>query len=197
MAKIKLVLLGIGIALVLVFFIGYGIDTFYKSPKWENFCNITKDYSMLNTQESCEMENGRWMPYAAPEKPLSTTDQLSCTKQSESEGTVILSCIKPAEEIPRGYCDAEFNCAQEFRDVDSMYNRNVFILCMIFGLAAVIAGTYLKLLSVSAGIMGGGFLAMFYGSMRYWSEMNEYFRFSILAIVLAVLIWVGYKKFKK
>ena len=39
MSKIKIVILGIGIALLSAFVIGFGVETFYKSPQYEDFCN--------------------------------------------------------------------------------------------------------------------------------------------------------------
>jgi len=38
---------------------------------------------------------------------------------------------------------------------------------------------------------------MIYAAMRFWRNLDEYLRFTILVITLVVLIWIGYKKFKK
>lgn len=200
MAKIKLVILGIGITIVLAFFFGYGIDTFYKNPEYEDFCG-EKEFEAYDTKEECEANNGKWTGYAderpIPVKPVEI-NQYTCTKISENkDGTVNFNCETKSEERYLGHCDVDYYCREEYNDVRQVYNRNVFVIAVILGLIAVVVGTYLNLTSVSAGIMGGGILTIIYGSLRYWADMNEYFRFSILAIALAVLIWIGYKKFKK
>ncbi len=198
MAKIKIVILGIGIAIVLAFFIGYGIDTFYKNPKYEDFCG-ERGFKTYDNQKECEDKGGKWTQFeerAIPIKPVEIS-QYSCTKSFEKEdGTFDFNCQLTTEK-DTGHCEIDFYCREEYNNARDVYNRNVFVISIILGLIAIIAGTYLNLTSVSAGIMGGGVLAIIYGSLRYWADMNEYFRFTILAIALGVLVWIGYKKFKK
>jgi len=56
--KMKETILGIVIAILLVLTIGYGINTFYESPKYENFCpNVYDKYDKV----SCEEIGGVWM----------------------------------------------------------------------------------------------------------------------------------------
>lgn len=89
------------------------------------------------------------------------------------------------------------DCWDEYDLVREPYERNVFIITLIIGLiAVVIGGLFMKVESVSSGIMAGGVLTLIYGTMRYWGDMHKYLRFTILTIVLIVLIWIGYKKFK-
>jgi uncharacterized membrane protein len=70
-------------------------------------------------------------------------------------------------------------------------------MCIVLGIMALVIGAFLKLTSVGSGIMGGGVLTIIYGTIRYWGNMPDYGRFTILGIALAILIWIGYKKFKK
>ena len=70
------------------------------------------------------------------------------------------------------------------------------ITCFLM-LAVLIGGVVLKLESVSTGIMGGGALIIIYGILRYWGDASDALRFIILGIVLAVLVWIGYKKLEK
>jgi len=198
MSKIKIVILGIGIALVLAFVIGFGVDTFYKSPEYEDFCGEFRERRLVNTKEECEANNGKWTEFESA-KPLSLMrNELLCTKTSEENGELSLNCrTKETVEGPTGSCDPDFYCREEFDEAEKPYARNAFIIIIALGLIAVIAGSYLKLTSVSAGIMGGGVLVMIYAAMRFWRNLDEYLRFTILVITLGVLIWIGYKKFKK
>jgi len=195
MSKVKIVLLSISIAIVLAFFIGYGISTFYKEPQYEDFCG-EKEFKLYSDKETCEANDGKWMEFEGKPIPIAN-DQFLCTKISEKDNSYTLNCEKSEIERESGNCNSDFYCREEFDDVRKKYNRNVFIISVILGVASIILGIYLNLTSVSSGLMGGGVLTFIYGSLRYWGDMGEYLRFSILAISLAILIWLAYKKIKK
>src|SRR3989344_784097 len=172
-SRLKRTILGISIAIILALFIGYGINTFYKPPKYEDFCKEQIRKQIITSEEGCIAVGGQWSVY--PEKIISENK------------TVI-----------QGFCDPNYTCNKEYTSVREIYNRNVFIISVIAGLICVIVGgIVLKLESVSSGIMGGGVLSIIYGTVRYWGELADAGRFTILGIVLAVLIWIGYRKFKK
>ena len=172
-SKLKRTILGISIAIILALFVGYGINTFYKPPKYEDFCNESIRVKIISTEEECLSVGGQWNVH--PETPIGED--------------------KP---IIKGFCNPNFTCEKEYRDVSEIYNRNVFIIAVIAGLISVIlGGIILKLESVSSGVMGGGVLLIIYGTIRYWGDLADVGRFIILGLVLAVLIWIGYKKFKK
>jgi len=176
-SKPKQVVLAIAIALVLVFFVGYGISVFYEEPEFEDFCGEEPKISVENilNESSCLGQGGQWTPWGASEVEI------------------------PREVIPKGegHCDMFFECRQEYDDSRDVYNRNVFIIALILGLAIVVTGITLKLESVSIGIMGGGALLILYGTIRYWGELGKYIRLVILGLVLVALIYLGYKKFGK
>ena len=142
------------------------------------------------------MDSGRWKVV----NPLSihhSPNQLLCTKLSEKDNAVTLNCQSQEQLENQGYCDLYYYCSQEFNKVNEKYNRNVFIIATGIGIIALIVGIALNIVSVSAGLMGGGILAIIYGTVRYWSDLPDYGRFIILGIALAVLIWIGYKKLNK
>jgi uncharacterized membrane protein YkgB len=172
-SKLKRTILGISIAIILVLFIGYGINTFYKPPKYEDFCEEGITRKIISTEEECLAVGGQWN--VQPETPVGEN-----------------------EPIIKGFCNPDYTCNKEFRSENEIYNRNVFIVAVILGLISVIlGGIILKLESVSSGIMGGGVLTIIYGTVRYWGDLADVGRFIILGIVLGVLIWIGYKKFRK
>ena len=78
----------------------------------------------------------------------------------------------------------------------SFYNRNVFIVLVITGTASLLMGLFMGVSSVASGFLFGGILNLFIGIVRYWSDMDEYIRFILLGVVLALLIWIGYKKLR-
>lgn len=197
MGKIKVVILGIGIALVLAFVIGFGVETFYKSPEYEDFCSYDRNPKIIETEESCLAQDGEWTAYEDLDSVKLKNNEFICTKISDDGEEVSLTCRDSPSEQPSGYCDLYSRCQKEYQEAEEPYARNSFIIIIILGLSAVIIGAYLKLQSVSAGIMGGGVLVMLYAAIRFWRNLDEYLRFTILVITLAVLIWIGYKKFKK
>ncbi len=202
MPKFKHVLLAIAIALVFVFFVGFGIATFYKVPKYENFCP-QGEFKEVLSQEKCEAEKGKWVSYEGYNRgvPKPAVDiggnQFLCTKLSDIGKNVTLNCETLQQIQQAGYCDLYFYCSQDFQKVNEHYNRNVFIIASGIGIIALIVGFALGMASVSAGFMGGGVLTILYGTIRYWSDLPDYGRFVILGIVLAILIWLGYKRIKK
>jgi hypothetical protein len=62
---------------------------------------------------------------------------------------------------------------------------------------SIILGFFLTAVSaVSSGLLFGGLISIFIGNIRYWSSMNEYLRIVVLAVALAALIWIGYRRLK-
>jgi hypothetical protein len=165
--SVKKVLLAIAIAIILAFFIGYGVVTFYdescsqdnyvRYPEKINYtlCNDI-EYNYNQQQSECYRQGGN---------PVYETDENGCRIMTDCD-----------------MCRAH-------------YEKTVFIINVILGISCVIlGGAVLRLPSVSSGIMGGGILVLIYSTVRYWGLLQDYLRVVILGIVLAVLIWMGYKK---
>jgi hypothetical protein len=202
-SKIKETILGVSIAIIFVLFVGFGIQVFYPYPKYENYCQ-EKEFINYDNEKNCADNSGKWNPtnYRKPVSVDIVDGQLICTKIDsdikDNESELTLNYIKKNENFAEGYCDLFYYCAQKHRDDLNVYNRNVFIISGIIGILTIILGlVVLKLVSVSAGLFGGGVLTLIYGTVRYWSELADWARFIILGIALAVLIYLGYKKFNK
>jgi hypothetical protein len=56
--NMKRSIISIAIALVLAFFVGYGIEVFDPSPRNEDFC--PRNLYEINNQEECEESSGYW-----------------------------------------------------------------------------------------------------------------------------------------
>ena len=180
--KLKKTILGIAIALVLVFFWGYSVATVYSEPDSNEYCT---DIDFRLEVDSCDgyepIVRGNRGRYA--EKILG--DECYCDERNR-EGE--LRCSTPNPE----YAD----CMQEYYDIREDHNRVSFIILIILGLVSIFAGFKLKIDSVSSGVMGGGVLTLIYAAMRYWGTIQDYGRLIILGVALLVLVWIGYKKFK-
>ena len=170
---LKSKILTIGIALLLVFFIFIGIETFYPSPKYENFCKEELNFKSYETQAVCEEAKGKWMEnYPKPICP-------------------------PSEKCPQGYCDIQYFCRKDFEEVNKAYEHDVFLLGVSFGIVLFIIGFLLQLETVGAGITGGSVIIMTVAVVRYWGNLSDYAKFGILGLALAVLIYIAYKRTTK
>ena len=167
-SKIKQWLLTLSILAVLVFFVFYAISVFYEEPVWDQFCP-QYPVKLVETQPDCESSGGMWNPQPDNVCPL-------------------------GQKCPKGYCDVNYKCSREYESASKIYERNVFAMAMVLGAAFLIIGLILKGVATSTGIMGGGFIIMIFSLVRYWGNLSKYFRVALLAVILALLIWVGYTK---
>ena len=165
--NLKQKLLALAIAIILVSFIAVGIDTFYKAP--ENPCN-----KIYETRPKAFISN--------------------CELLQEPNKTV---CFNEQQLFYDNQSIQSQKCFEEFQPRENFYKRNVFIILTILGVLSIILGTLVKNLhALSFGLMLGGLIDIVYAIIRYWANMNEYFRFIILGILLGILIWISYKKLK-
>jgi len=134
--------------------------------------------------------------YDQPDVPYDQTPHRLCSDlvpKSESGRTTWTTESREAYD----------NCLDEKSKENELYlhARNSFYILNLIGLAAIIGGMSLKKLEgIGSGLLGGGILVVLWSlgySWRYWSEFNEYVKLALLGLVLAVLIYFGYKKIEK
>jgi hypothetical protein len=154
------------IAFVFVFFVAYAIQSIYPSPEYEDFCKT--DRKIVGDLESCSDNGGEWNPY---EKSL-------------------------AVDGVNGWCDFDFSCREEYEDSRDSYELNVFLLNLFFGILAVVLSLFLTVEVVSTGFMAGGTIMIVYGTLRYWGDLSPVLRTTFLGIALAILVFLGYRRFK-
>jgi len=158
--KIKPILFGIVIAIVLSSFILYSIETFYPSPKYDDYCGeqrrlVSPERTEDMTQEICEQEGGVWKDV---------------------------------------YCDYYSECQEEYNQLSDNYRRTIFFITLGIGLILVISGVFLSALNLSLGALLSGIFLTFYGVVISWTNLSNLIRTITLGIVLAILVWLGYKK---
>ncbi|MBT3643132.1 hypothetical protein HN604_03130 [archaeon] len=168
-SRAKHLILTILIALVLVFFIAYAIQSIYPGPEYEDYCGERGNGIIYDDQTNCIDNGGQWSDYNTKPFP---------------------------EPEPTGYCDMDFTCRQEYDSAREIYERNVFFANLLLGILAVIASLFLMVEAVSTGFMGGGSIMLVYGTIRYWGNLSDILRTFFLGIALFILIYLGYKKLK-
>jgi hypothetical protein len=160
--------LALAIAIVTVSFIFTAIYMVYERPSYEDNCNYRALPVEIDTAEQCQELEGEWIAF---------------------EGA-------PSEIRSEGYCDLYSECDKEYQVYDTSFRKRVFIVALIAGLGVLIGGIFVPISAVSAGLMGGGLLTLFFGIVQYWDELANVLRLIILGIALAVLIYIGVKKLK-
>jgi len=165
----------IAIAMVIVvnLFFHYVIATFYTEPKFETYCPMQN--IVLNDAVSCVNNGGQW-----------TNNQLAPKQVTEA--------VKSGE--PLGWCDVNFTCNKNYTEAHSIYNRNVFIILIVLSLVVLALGVFLPIEVLSLGFSWSGVLSLIIASAQYWSDANNWMRLVILALALAILIWLAIKKFQ-
>jgi len=165
---VKHIILGVAIALVLVFFVAFAVQTFYPAPEYDDYCEERLTFKAIDSAEECVGDGGRWSESPARDVELKSV----------------------------GYCDVDYTCRAEF-DVDSdAYERNVFFVNLVIGLIVLVLSFFLSVEAVSSGLMGGGVIMIVYGTIRYWGALSDVWRTLMLGVALAILVVVGYKKLK-
>ncbi len=166
--KVKQTILAVAIAIVFVLFIGHSIHYFYEKPRLDNFCN---NISRTIPTDSC---GGHIEP---------TKDNFCYCEPGIKNQT---RCYKSNPEF--------IKCESEYQKAVEKYERNVFIITTIIGIVIILIAAVLNLVSVSAGLMGGGSLTIIYGVIRYWGNAGDLLRVIVLGLALVFLIWLGYTK---
>ncbi len=174
-SKILKLSLILGIVVVLNLFFAYALKVIYKAPVRDEFCQKEQVIERVDTQEACLEKGGQWNENIVNRGLLVETEII---------------------KVP-GYCNLNFVCQNEFEDARENYEKNVFMSLIGLGvLSIVISFLIADIAVVSMGLSLGGVLSFVVASMRYWQYASEYLQVVILGLALAVLIWLGIKKFK-
>ncbi len=178
---LKEVSLTFGIAVLFALLVGFTIDAFYEVPKYENHCP--------------EIFHPKPFPLypdrAAP---------VNCTQIDE---TFAINCTREGGDVRYDYtqegcpvlagCDL---CRASFDDANKRYNTNLLWITAVIGLIAILAGMYAPIYydPIASGAIFGGILTLIYGTMRAFGNLSKIARVIILAVELALLVWLGIRK---
>lgn len=168
---IKNIIITIGI-IILTISVGYfGVHTIYPSPDYNNYCAEAESNWYANTSAQCESMGGKWTNYVGPK----TIDS------------------------PIGYCDTAYTCRTQYESDQKIYSKNVFLIALPLGILIITIGALVfGLEPVGAGLMAGGVGIILWGVMGFWNFAENWIKFLLSLLALAVLIWLAYffnKKF--
>jgi len=182
--ELKKTFLSIGIAILFVIFIAYGLTVVYGEPK------IDREYNDCYQKTNCD------------QIIFDCHDDLH--EQNISKDYKYDECedLRNSDEykncsIQRDACNDEY---EEYLTTTPRFKhkRNSFYILWGIALLAIIGGIYLKQYdSVGSGFIGGGILVLLWTliyTSDYWLQFNKYLRLIAIGIVLVTLVYLGYKK---
>ena len=170
---IKNVIIALGIIILTISVGIYGVNTFYDSPDYNDYCAEAEMNWYINNSVQCEAVDGKWSGYMGPKTVGS----------------------------PDGYCDVAYTCRMEYEADRETYSRNVFLIALPLGIIVVAVGALVfGLEAVGAGLMAGGVGIILWGVGGFWGFAEDWLKFVLSLLGLVVLVWLAYyfnKKFGK
>jgi len=177
--NVKNIVLGVGIFVVYLLMLGYGIEAFYPGPKYEAYCapgSFESRYPsklapgiVPNCSFSAALQAQENACYQAGGGPVYNYSEAGCPISAECN-----------------YCNKYFNEAKVAHD------KVVFVIAVIVGILTLFIGYgILSVEPVGSALMASGVGAIFYGSVRNWENLSNVWRFLLLVVALVLLIWIA------
>ena len=177
--RVKNLVLGIGIVVVFALALWQGIEAFYPSPQYDDFCSGVDRFSApypakadgnyaTNCTFSRELQEQQTQCYADGGQPIFEYDDNGCT-------------------IAIKECDF---CQKYFDEAQDKHAKYVFFISLIVAVITIIVGySILSIEPVGSALIGSGIWAIFYGSVINWRNFSNIWRFLLLLLALILLIW--------
>ena len=173
--KFKNIVLGIGIVIVFALVLWQGIETFYPSQQYEDYCGNVSVPQSIESQK---------MAAAVPGVDYVYSNATFCLAHN---GT-----------WQNGYCDYYYVCQKSYESAMDGHSRVVFYISLIVAVIAFIIGfLILSVEPVGSALLGSGVWAIFYGSVVNWRNIGVAFRFVLLLFVLVLLIYIALRLNRK
>ena len=98
--------------------------------------------------------------------------------------------------VEGSYCDMYSECSEAYDTESSKFRFNVFLTSFLIGAAILLSAIFIPIPIISAGMMSSGIVILLISLLQYWEKLGEVYRFVILGLLLAALIWIAVKKLK-
>jgi uncharacterized membrane protein len=177
--KFKKFILGLGIFIVFALALFQGLETFYPTPQYEDFCKINSAPIIYKGESQC---------------PIIPDLQTKADQCWASKGEFIYEYDSNGCPIS-GRCDG---CRIDYENALDVHSNRVFIITIIIGVIAFVAGLFLLSTEpVGSALMASGIWSVFYGVAINWRNFSNSWKFLLLFILLIILIWVALRFNKK
>ncbi|MGV8142670.1 MAG: hypothetical protein ACP5NS_03475 [Candidatus Pacearchaeota archaeon] len=171
--KMKNLVLGIGIFIVFALVLFQGLETFYPTPMYEDYCSFRSGPVAIGKPVECL------------NVPALQTKADACW---QSKGEFVYEYDANGCPVD-GYCDA---CRIDYEAALDVHSNRVFIISVIIGILVFVVGLFLLATEpVGSALMASGIWSIFYGVVKNWRNFSNSWRFLLLFVLLIVLIWVA------
>lgn len=161
----------VAIVIVLNLFANYTVSLLFKEPAYESFVKPTQVIENVATKDKCVSVGGQWSENVYPaEKGLTKVE---------------------------GYCNVNYTNELNYQKARASYEKKVFITLIVFGVLLLVSAGFIAIQILAISFAWGGVLSLIIASIRYWSLADSISKVVILALALALLIWLAVKKFSK
>ena len=177
--KFKNFVLGVGIFIVFALALFQGLETFYPTPQYDDFCTGHPGPIIYKEPTQCSNIPGL---------------QNRASQCWDSKGEFFYTYDSNGCPID-GVCD---DCRIDYEDALDKHSTKIFIISIVIGILVFVAGLFLLSTEpVGSALMASGIWAVFYGVVKNWRNFTDSWRFLLLFILLIVLIWVALRFNKK
>ena len=177
--QVKKIVLGIGILVVYALALWQGMEAFYPTPQWDDFCQEGFPRAPFVKEAECDF------PSELAEKEGACSKAKGYFRYEYDENGCVVD----------GVCD---ECSIEYEDALDAHSKNVFIFSLIAGVVTFVIGfSILSIEPVGSALLASGVWAVFWGTVANWRNFGQITRFIILIVVLIALIWIAVKFAKK
>lgn len=169
--NMRFVHISIVVALVIVLnlFSNYTVSLLFKEPAYDTFIKPTQVIENVGTKDKCVSAGGQWSENVYPaEKGLTKVE---------------------------GYCNVNYTNELNYQKARASYEKKVFIALIVFGVLLLVFAGFIAIQILVISFAWGGVISLIIASIRYWSLADSIAKVVILALALALLIWLAVKKF--
>lgn len=180
MVNIKNIILGVGIVIIYGLVLWQGIEAFYPSPQWDNFCPA-----------------GRFEgPYPTKVYPGGEPNCTFSKNLQDQQNQCLTDGGEPIFEYDDKGCNIALKtcnfCQKEFKEARDQYAKVIFIVAIIVGILTLIIGySILSIEPVGSALIGSGVWAIFWGTAINFRNFSNIWRFLLLLITLILIIWIA------
>jgi hypothetical protein len=199
--------LAIGISLLLAVFFAYAVYVIYEPPVEYGQNTCYTQYDCYSKTQICYAKYNCYGEYPGkgyPSMPVyynNTINETEIQVCAEEQNKCILG-IETSTEYKECF-ENQAACIKESLKTDPhyIYSRNTFYIFAAISLITIFVGMSLIVLEgIGSGLIGGAILLVFWNigySWEYVSNLNKYIKLVLLGMILALLIYLGYKRIEK
>ncbi len=190
------ILIGLAIAVLFVLFYFYSYQLAFEGQK-----NNPSDYQKAS--EACyNLQNNQLY---VKNQCLSQGGVWNENPDGKASGSILIN----GQEVQiTGRCDLSQKmqeCIQKISATNpyssygnsNTYENNKYLGALIFGIILIVLSMFIKrVLALSIGLALGGVFMLISGIFHFWADINGLFRVIIIAVGLAIIIFLAVKKLK-